>query len=142
MSFNLYDIVFVQRQDYAHFGEVISRRTPKDTYLVRMVPGHSGTLLELPATSLQLSTARVRWVHYAQVSGLGTFPIDMLRREHAAALNFDPETLEIVPNFGFGSLIIATASAHRKSAWNHLRWSSFNWQCRHMRTLPFMPGAS
>jgi hypothetical protein len=134
----LYDIVIVDRGDFRHYGEILSRRTPTDTFMVRMVPGHSGTLLEVPATTLQATDVRLRWVHYAQVSGPGAFPVDMLRRDHAAPLNFNLDTLEIVPNFGFDNkLIIATASAHRKPIWNYMRWQSFGWRCCHEVTTPF-----
>ena len=61
-TFGLYEIVLVRHPEYSHFGEVLSRRTPSNTYMVRMVPGNPGTLREIPDTRLAITTGRIRWV--------------------------------------------------------------------------------
>lgn len=148
-KFKLYSTVIVDRGDYHHYGEILSHPIPPgvgqgggDTYMVRMVPGHTGTLLELPADKLQHAQpgTKLRWVHYAEVDGNGSFPIDMLRYDFAAPLNFDPETLEIEPSFGFAGLVIAQASARREPRWTRARWSSFLWGLQELKSEAFTPG--
>lgn len=130
----LYDIVIVQQDGFEHYGEVLSRVTPTSTVMVRTVPGHPGTLQEMHIGKLK-ACARVKYVHYAQVIGRGSFPIDMLRRECAAPLNFDLDTLKTNPSFGFAEhLIIAKASDYRSIYWNTDRWLSFGWELRHVGT--------
>lgn len=133
----LYDIVIVQRDGFRHFGEILSRITPKNTFMVRMVPGHSGTLIETPADKLCATDQRIRWIHYAQVDGRGSFPIDMLRYDFAAPLNFDPVTKEIDPSFGFTDLIVCQASGRGHPTWAQGRWNSFLWGLKELPSLPF-----
>lgn len=130
----LYDIVTVRHEDYTHYGEVLSRLTPEDTFMVRMVPGHPGTLKEVSASKLMEINRSIRWVHYAEVAGAGSFPIDMLRYDFAAPLNFDPETMELDRSFGHDKPVIARASASRMPDWTDGRWSSFLWGVRHVTT--------
>lgn len=142
---NLYDIVIVDRGDFRHFGQVLSRRTPTGTFMVRTVPGHPGTLLELPEVQLTPTDARVKWIHYAEVQGplknprSFNFPVDMLRYDYAAPVNFNLETGEIVPNFGFGEkLIVAKGTTTRHPNWTVDRWRSFVWSCKHVTTTPLV----
>lgn len=137
----LYDTVLVQHEDYQHFGEVFSRPTPTSTIMVRMVPGHPGTLKEMHICKVKESRERLRWVHYAEVYGPGYFPIDMLRRDNAAPVNFDPQTMHIDESFGFAFLCVAYASPLRKPHWNKLRWHSFGWSLKEAATVPYVPGS-
>lgn len=130
----LYDIVRVTHEDYQHFGEVLSMRTPSETFMVRMIPGHSGTLVEIPVMQLFETDLRVRWVHYAQVQGSGSFPVDMLRRELAAPLEY------VIGTKPTGPIVIGSASSLHKPAWNYMRWESFGWKCQHLRSLRFESG--
>lgn len=135
MKHKLYAIVLVRHPGYHHFGEILSRVTPKGTYMVRMVPGHPGTLREMPGDKLMGTAARIKYVHYAQViQGVGVFPIDMLRYDHCAPLNFDPETLKIDPLFGFEHPVVARASDRKDPDWTHERWGSFTWGVQHLST--------
>jgi hypothetical protein len=143
MNMKLYDIVWVRHDAYSHYGEIFSRVTPGDTYMVRMVPGHPGTLREISAKQLSPTTGRIRWVHYAQIAGPfrdgraprpGSFPIDMLRRDNCAPLNFNIETMEIDPTFGFDRMVVAKASDRRHALWTHERWQSFLWGVKELRS--------
>lgn len=128
-SFGLYDLVWVQHELYGHVGEVLSRPTPELTLMVRMVPGEPGTLKEMPIAQLRLMETRIHAIQYAIVEGRTAFPIDMLRYENAAPLNFDPETKVIDPRFGHGSnLVLARAVNHKWKPWTSARWASFGWQ--------------
>jgi hypothetical protein len=134
----LYDIVIVRHPDYRHYGEILSLRIPDDTFMVRMVPGHPGTLCQIPAARL-MPANKIKWVHYAEVNGHGSFPIDMLRYDFAAPLNFSPETKKVNHSFGFDGMVVVTATCHRNPRWTTDRWASFNWSIRPIRTVPF-PG--
>jgi hypothetical protein len=135
--FKLYQIVQVDRGEYQHLGEVLSFPTPTQTVMVRMVPGHPGTLQEMPLGLLRATQAKCKFVHYAKVSGPGAFPIDMLRRDHAAPVNFDPETGELKLTDGGESRLIATCTGTRVSPWNLERWKSFGWTCEPIQVLPY-----
>jgi hypothetical protein len=135
MKHKLYAIVLVRHPEYHHFGEILSRITPQGTYMVRMVPGHPGTLREIAGERLMGTTGRIKYVHYAKlVQGVGAFPIDMLRYDHCAPLNFDPETLQINPLMGFDTPVVARASDRKDPDWTHERWRSFTWDVEPMRT--------
>lgn len=140
--FPLYSIVLVDRGDFRHYGQILSRPTPTDTYMVRMVPGHPGTLKEMPLARLQPPQAgiKIRWVHYAMIDGRGSFPVDMLRYDYAAPVNFelieddDRLQVKIDPTFGSKDMIIARASHERLPRWTDARWNSFLWGVRTMHT--------
>jgi hypothetical protein len=133
--FKLHEIVLVKHPGYQHFGEILSRPTPEDTYMVRMVPGDPGTLREVPSEQLAVRPEQhsVKYVHYAAVNGHGAFPVDMLRYDHCAPLNFDPETGEFT-SFGFDERIVARASGSRHPGWTTARWASFSWGLRELKT--------
>ena len=124
----LYDIVLVQRDGYAHYGQILSRVTPTNTAMVRMVPGHPGTLREMSIDVLHETTISPGFVHYAVVQGIGSFPVDMLRREGAVPLNFDPDTKEFDRSFGTEEFMICKVSELREPNWNEDRWDTFGWQ--------------
>jgi len=123
-----YVLVRIQANDYAYIGQLIGFPLPDQTIMVRRVPGHPGTLAQLPIASLEVLANQKawRWVHYAEVKGTGSFPVDMLRRETAAPVTFDPDTGERTKE-GF---IIAKVTGKRQVLWNAERWASFNWQIK------------
>lgn len=101
--------------------------------MVRMVPGHPGTLKEIPIKDLG-SIDRVVEVHYASIRcvfGRQTFfPVDALRYDFAAPVNFEiDEDYRYTedPSFGLNGLWIATATIRGLKPWTVLRWRSFGW---------------
>jgi hypothetical protein len=161
--FKPYQIVVVNRNRlpsgicqggrYSHFGEVMSFPVPPAspgapvTVMVRRVPGHPGTLEELPIEALSRAN-RITRVHYARVAGVGQFPVDMLRYDFAAPVNFsidvvgDPGFERVVttidPKHGLDGLWVATAAATRRGgdAFTAARWQSFLWRVLETKTLP------
>lgn len=156
---------------YNYFGEVMSFPIPPDrekaaeraeaegrdaflagivagpTVMVRRVPGHPGTLEELPIACLEFDAryAKHKWVHYAQVAGGGQFPVDMLRYDCAAPVNFDlvekfPGYIKGEPNadMGLAGLVVAKLSPHRDphhpAVWTPERWGSFLWWISALKT--------
>lgn len=127
---------------YAFIGEVMSFETPDHTAMIRRVPGHPCTLVELPVNGLStVEKSRAKFVHYAAVSSREDredrmFPVDMLRYDCAAPVNFEIKADEFHgtvatvadPSFGFGTeRVIACVSQHRdpERAFCKARWSSF-----------------
>lgn len=147
------NIVQVLHDDYRHYGEVMSMRTPGGTYMVRMVPGVAATLKEIPESRLELIERDVpKHVHLFEVKGFGQFPVDMLRYDMAAPFNFhfeedrwghlckpvlDSEWPEGSP------LVVAIASRHRMPdrSITPQRWSSFMWSIKFVKTLPIQEAA-
>lgn len=128
--------------DVQYVGEVMSWRIPPDgTYMVRRVPGHPGTLVELPERCLSRMTNKgpgsMRYVHYAVVAGHGSFPVDMLRYDNCTPVNFDIEwseagaaTIKRKDN-GIGPLLVAKAAPTLTfGRWTEARWESFGWSLR------------
>lgn len=151
-----YDIVVVQAKGYSHYGEVVSLEIPQPggappTYKVRCVPGEPGTMREIAIDALSFpdSARKTYDVHYAIVASrfksrpLHGFPVDMLRYDFAAPLNFklveQPHIgsmdCEIDPTFGFDDLVIAAATRRSGGAWTPERWESFMWSIKPLKTL-------
>jgi hypothetical protein len=150
--FKPYDLVWVGEENdevpsgkLHYVGQVLSRETPEHTYMVRRVPGHPGTLVELGA-ELLLPLPRTSWrlshVAYAEVSGRGQFPIDMLRYDACQPVNFD-----LVRDNGLlrtrmreghegEALIVAKACRGGHAGWTIARWESFMWDLRETTILP------
>src|SRR5512146_3316954 len=88
----------VEHHDYyTYIGELVSRPVPgtPQTIMVRRVPGHPGTMEEMPVDRLfPLTSKGFHWVHYAAVAPIpgwlsrSQFPVDMLRYDSAAPVNF------------------------------------------------------
>jgi hypothetical protein len=118
-----------ETEGYAFIGEVMSFPTPERTAMVRRVPGHPGTLVELPLANLvtDRSIRAYKWVHYAKAEGRGSFPVDMLRYDRAAPVNFTIKDGKPVLNEGETELIIATMTRFRSEPWTKARWASFMW---------------
>lgn len=143
-----YMLVWLQAQGYRHIVEVMSFTTPDCTVVVRRVPGNSSTLQEVDAdliASPLLSPVpkSYKYVHYAVVAGprrsRGSFPVDMLRYDSAAPVNFaidDENNATVDASFGYGSevLIVADVSDKPTPQWNRARWSSFGWVIRDLHT--------
>lgn len=140
---------------YDYTGEAMSFETPENTAMVRRVPGHPGTLTEIPVSWLTESHLNAKsrlWVHYATVSGRSSFPIDMLRYDHCAPLNFifnesaqcPGYTTASAPDesFGWPDLVVACLSdkADAYYAWTPARWSSFLWGIKELKTIPYTRG--
>jgi len=140
---------------YTYIGEVISYPIPdtsrdprfaEDTIMVRRVPGHPGTLEELPIGILEPVSKRdvCKWVMYATVAGRGQFPVDMLRYDNCAPVNFklvadrwgDFTKPEIDPKFGLEGLWVAKACRSQHSGtWTGERWHSFLWGLKHEKII-------
>lgn len=133
-------LVSVSAPDYGYTGEAMSFVTPAHTVMVRRVIDHPGTLEEIGIDRLTPLTKeeerRCRWVHYAAVRGSSSFPVDMLRYDRAAPVNFKlvdnglSLTAEVDPSFGWEELVIATCAPTSVDPWTHARWSSFLWGVR------------
>lgn len=142
-AFKPYQLAYVQAGDYQYIGQVMSRETPDGTYMVRRAPGHPGTLDEVSADKLAtLHTGKQVFVHYAIVAGRGSFPIDMLRYDQAAPVNFTLDRshaggagCKAVLLDGMGDdLIIAQTSTSIRPNWTSARWSSFLWSVRPLQS--------
>jgi hypothetical protein len=141
---------------YRYIGEVMSF-PHGGTVMVRRVPGHPGTLEEMPLTRLEGTVPgrdRSNYVDYVEVASkfgrgdrLAAFPVDMLRYDSCAPVNFKLVENEVgsynaVPdeNFGFGNrLIVAkvTNSSRHGARWTERRWESFMWSIkRHIGCIP------
>lgn len=120
-------------------GEVMSYETPEKTVMVRRIPGHPGTLIEVPVLDIEeIKGGTFRYVQYAVVTGRGTFPSDMLRYDSCEPVNFD-----LVDSFngpkaqlheGETELIVARPTPFMNAGWTTERWSSFMWSLAHLRT--------
>ncbi len=151
-EFQPYQLVIVSSEHGQYVGESMSYGTTEDTLMVRRVPGHPGTLNELPLAQLRRISERdskkFRWVHYATVKGVGQFPVDMLRYDWAAPVNFAlldgrhgwGTVAEIDPTHGLEGYWIARFSDRRDPQWTSARWSSFLWGVKHQKTEHYIPG--
>jgi hypothetical protein len=151
-TFKPYELVWVAEDNddvpsgkLHYVGQVMSRETPDNSYMVRRVPGHPGTLTEVERESL-LQLPRTSWrlshVAYAEVSGRGQFPVDMLRYDACQPVNFD-----LVRDDGLlrtkmreghegEALIVAKACRGGYAGWTHARWESFMWRLQETTILP------
>jgi hypothetical protein len=171
-------LVYVNLRDtlgYAFIGEVMSFEVPPvyapcsqhtkvdgschdcamntvgPTAMVRRVPGHPGTLVELPVSCLAaVNKADCKYIHYAIVNSRTErddpmFPVDMLRYDCAAPVNFTIRaddyhgTIASIADstFGWGAeRVVATVSKHRDPAraFCRERWGSFLRSIRHIAT--------
>lgn len=150
-DFRPYEIVWVTQPSkfaeggsYSFAGEVMSHVIPGNTIMVRRVPGHPGTLEELPIANLARVDRKHRdykWVVYAKAQGFGQFPVDMLRYDNCAPMNFRIEEnfvgpkAVIDPVHGFDFPIVARALAVQESrhfCFTEARWQSFLWRIEEM----------
>jgi hypothetical protein len=158
-----YTLVLCELRDkigYAYYGEAMSYPFPEpgsgdDLFVnVRRVPGHPGTLEKVALDRIQIPFHKLKYVHYAQVFGIGQFPVDMLRYDMAAPVNFtpvergilerDPELekqgikrvlgVKVDPSFGLPGLWIAATTPTGVQPWCTERWRSFLWSVKHIKT--------
>lgn len=155
--FKPHDIVIVDHAfetdhdgGYKHYGEVISHPIG-ETIMVRMVPGDCRTMREIPIAAIKHPSSKPigKYIHYAVVSGsIGGFPIDMLRYDFAAPVNFGlsedemgrveakltANTREITDQ---DELIVAKLSNKKNdpTVWTSARWASFGWTVKPLNTL-------
>jgi hypothetical protein len=130
---------------FAYIGEVMSYPTPDETVMVRRVPDHPCLLVEVPLSRVEFderSAKRIKYVHYAVVRRVDllapvAFPVDMLRYEEAAPVNFklvdDDRPMLLQPEYP-EDFMIAAATAYRRPGWTAARWESFGWEIEPHRT--------
>lgn len=157
------NLVYVNLQKtagYAFIGEVMSYPTPEGTAMVRCVPGFPGTLKEFPLDVLANDGRKpsTMMVHYAVVAGPGRFfPMDMLRYDCAAPVNFhinEDGSVEMIPEFheftmgfrrdlyGIDPLIIAACRPKAdRHVWTPERWQSFLWSIQRLSSEPLVQRA-
>jgi len=142
--FKPYQLVLVNAGEYKYIGEVMSFITPSNTVMVRKAPSMPATLVELDIACIErgLVTNARRYLHFADVkhiSGPAVFPIDMLRREIASPVNFNPETSAIDLSMGVDSpMMVAKLTTVRDALWNYDRWKSFGYEVEHTLTERFV----
>jgi hypothetical protein len=107
---------------------------------VRRVPGHPGTLIDVPLRDLSPARGRSKkFVHYAEVRGVGTFPSDMLRYDSCVPVNFEVVEDEYgrvraVPDEEGAPLLVADVTDSATPSWTTERWRSFLWTVTPLRT--------
>jgi hypothetical protein len=134
--------------------------------MARTTPGDATTLVKIECIndsgypSFEIQRPTKRWVHYAEISGVGQFPDDMFRYDMC---QFDDYSLnpfrvgeEVLnpktgasygiyrvkrPSEGAESpkFIIVQVSNESKPRWTEGRWRSFLWSIKPMHTQ-FIPG--
>ena len=134
-------LVGCEGEIHRFIGEVMSFPIPgeEQMVMVRRVPKHPGTIEEMPMTWIEgeVKKSDARCVSYAVVGGKGTFPIDMLRYDHAVPVNFEIVTgdrgphARLLPGMG-DELIVAKVGRN----WTKARWSSFLWGLHELTVEP------
>jgi hypothetical protein len=139
-------LVKVQLKERFYIGEAMSFETPDRTAIVRRVPGHPGTLEEMPVGILSKPLYKPRWVHYATAEMLEPhtcFPVDMLRYDVAVPVNFrlgdncfdDSHNVLVDERMGLTGLVVATTTTSKaQKAWTPERWHTFGWHVQPLRT--------
>ncbi len=137
-----HQLMWMEEPGYRFIGEVMSfpflRADGKASVMVRRIPGCPGTLEERAVGGLNPVTPRGRrFVHYAKIAGRSEFPLDMLRYDCCAPMNFvinqNPESgflyAAIDLDAGLSDLIVGRILETRYGAWTPSRWASFGWSC-------------
>lgn len=134
---------------YRFIGELMGFPLPptpafqSGSIMVRRVPGHPGTLDEIALDNIEGEpNKKPRFVHYATVKGSGQFPVDMLRYDSCAPVNFKLEfdswgkrTRAVLTDPKLcDELIVADVSSDRRPHWTSARWSSFLWGIKELKT--------
>jgi hypothetical protein len=134
-----YQYVSVKHEGYSHVGEVISYEidnSDDQTVMIRLVPGDPSTIVEVPINCIKPVKGNYKWVHYAVTWGFGQFPIDMLRYDCAAPVNFTfNDDGEAILNEGEINYIVARCSELKRWTWTYERWRSFMWNIEPLKTL-------
>lgn len=135
-----FDLVIVDHYDYKHIGQVISNPHGDGQISVRMVPDDPSTMKVVLEKQLTKPLLKYKWVHYAKVSGRFSFPVDMLRYDYAAPVNFqitqtDHGYKASMPRDWDSELVIAKCTELLNPSWTVLRWNSFSWNITHLKSL-------
>lgn len=133
-------------------GQVVSYPFPEEkgeveAVMVRMVVGDAGTMERVPIDRLFQPYGKPKWVQYARVWGGSSFPMDMLRYDHAYPVNFYAEQeyfrgtrmgMCIRMKEGYDSdndLIIGRTADYKNAPWTEGRWNSFAWGIEHVNSI-------
>lgn len=142
-------------EQYHHVCEVLSfpfvDEDNVERIMVRRVPGIEVTLEKVPTTWLTPAQAKYKYIHFAKVWGTGYFPVDMLRYDACAPMNFDVVTRDESPYIAtlliggmaeklFGpeftdAFIVAHATVTKPVFWTGARWESFGWHIEPIKTI-------
>lgn len=148
---------FAEQGSYSYVGQLMSYPVPgklpenDSTIMVRRVPNHPGTLEEHPLTNITAydpSRGKARHISYVACRGFGQFPVDMLRYDHCAPLNFKiveefsgPKAV-VDPAFDFLFPVVAKVLSRSYAAfnWTSARWESFLWRIEELKVESFEEG--
>lgn len=137
-------------------GEIVSRPTPDNTIMVRLVPDTPSTMEEVPISALsKIHKTEYKYVHYAKLvmckppnilgfdSNKSWGLTDLLRHDYAAPVSFDfyeiHDELGISTKKDCGSnLVIGTVSMIQFPDWSTEKWLERGWEIRHLSTLPIL----
>jgi hypothetical protein len=142
-----WQLVYVDKDDQerAFIGETVSMPTLDDTIMVRTVPGHPGTAIEVRLDQVELVPAGSWWVHYACIEGKRKhFPADMLRSDQCIPVSFIVEWDEARGAHAAKTeqptdmLVVAQVNQRRYGQWTPGRWRSFNWGITEMSSECFV----
>lgn len=132
-----WNMVLVNTGARRFVGELVSFPIPEGTegtIMVRQVPSVAATMLEVPTSWIEAPVAGYPWIHYAEVSGPGALPVDMLRYDYAVPFNFTLDdatglyTME--PDWEGKPLVVAAMGRYKTvPAFTPKRWESFGWRC-------------
>ena len=141
-----YQLVTVDAGDYRYVGQVISYPIDQEFIMVRRVPEDPATMEKMKISSLtpvDTKYHKYRYIHYAAIEGVGTFPVDMLRYDMAAPVNFkfvedrwgDLTKVELTTQDYGDKPVIACVSEHSKPDWTDMRWASFLYHVKRLQTV-------
>lgn len=121
-----------------------SNGTDEEHIMVRAVPDHPGTLIDVPVSALGQPCARYKYVQYAVVNSRivlkdrpgyrQCFPMDMLRYDSCTPVNFTIEEhftgpkATLTPDCG-SDFMVADVTLSPAPHWSVDRWRSFGWDC-------------
>jgi hypothetical protein len=126
------------------YAEVISHPIGDGTIMVR-VPNEPATLRQVNVSSLQTSSRKIKWIHYAEVRGPLSFPVDMLRYDNCIPMSFEIEEvagwrINHKLKEGWDKLVVVKGWDQKNPNWTDARWRSFGWSLERMGTVPYKPG--
>lgn len=161
-----YDLVRVFRTECGitcgSWGQVISQPWDDDQgnriAKVRLVPDDPSTMIETSQFVTEPKADWPKWVQYAEVYGVGSFPVDMLRYDSCVPINFQIHEAELSwrgcpeiihksldgehtlwvydgDNGDRNRLIVGRAVRTKSQPWTTRRWSSFLWGLKPLSTL-------
>lgn len=117
-------------------GEIVSMPTLEKTIMVRQVPTVAATAIELPTDCIEDFATGWSFLHFAEISGEGSVPLDALIRDNAVPFNFSlnesTHMATLDPGLPQGTqLVVAAVAPYRHvPAFKPLRWQSHGWTCK------------